>query len=578
MSAATVVPPEYGAGVSSFVENKLCSADTFANIRIEESDNTPPVEIITVVASLANVTEPRFAFNAWPINDPATTEVCNVTITYTHPGWDDTINNFVQLPVSRDWNDKVLGIGGGGWRAGNIADLAYATAKGFVGVTTDAGHSLDSQPVADWALTDDGTSVNWHLLQDFAGIALHDAGKLGKKAAAAFYGSGVQKSYFTGCSTGGRQGHMLAQKFPDVYDGILATAPAINWDRFLPGMYWPFIVMKEIGYFPPPCELDAITKAAVSFCDGIDGVTDTITVDHDKCSFDPESIVGQEVVCPDLGDRTITISREAAKIASAIWDGPRKPTTTHDESSAGSNNKKLWHGLSKTASLLFVAGTECQANSTCSPAGFHITIDWLRTFLSADKSLDPATLTWAEYTDLFEVSTSQFESVIGTSDANLERFAQRGGKLLTWHGLVDQLIPPLGTRDYYERVVASAQDQSAAGGGSAAHATTADYFRYFEAPGVEHCAGGEGWFPGGALDALIDWVEHDRAPETLYAENSFASASPPGSRAVNLCLYPKKLRYLGGNADQAEAWGCGDSEPATQDGDSDRPIPSRDEL
>lgn len=321
------------------------------------------------------------------------------------------------------------------------------------------------------------------------------------------------------------------------------------------------------GYYPPPCELQVITDAALSACDSINGVQDGIVVDDAACTFNPQSIVGQEITCPDLGNgKTITISTAAATIASLIWDGPRafNPHSAKNNITARTG-VKIWHGYTKTATLLRVAGTTCDtATGKCTPGnGFRIPAEWLRTFVSTDKkkTLDPAALSWAEYTELVRESTRTYKDVMGTSDLDLSAFARNGGRMLAWHGLTDELITPHGTKDYYDCVARrESSSPNAIEPDTSAYDWVASHYRYFEAPGVEHCMGGEGWFPGGALDALVDWVEQGHAPETLYAENSWAAdKTRRGSRKVQLCRFPKTLKYLGGDADLAESWGCEDT-------------------
>lgn len=195
MSALSSISAAAPAGTGVY---SLCQPDTFANLKIDPSSDDPAIKIVSISASLVNATEPTAAFTAWPVTDPATVEVCNLTITYTHPTWHDTVNTFIHLPASkRAWNGKLLGIGGSGWRAGNPGDLPYAAARGFVGTTTDAGHSLENRPVEEWALNEDGESVNWGLLRNFAGVTVAEAGELGRAAATAFYGEEPRYAYFT---------------------------------------------------------------------------------------------------------------------------------------------------------------------------------------------------------------------------------------------------------------------------------------------------------------------------------------------------------------------------------------------
>lgn len=200
MSSLSSISAAVPAGTSILPNTpyKLCQPDTFADLQIHPSNDDPAVKIVSISAALVNATEPTSAFTAWPVANPATVEVCNLTVTCTHPTWHDTVNAFIHLPAAPGaWNGKLLGIGGSGWRAGNPSNLPYAAAKGFVGTTTDAGHPLLDQSAAEWALDKDGTSINWGLLRDFAGVAIAEAKKLGKAAATAFYGEEPRYAYFT---------------------------------------------------------------------------------------------------------------------------------------------------------------------------------------------------------------------------------------------------------------------------------------------------------------------------------------------------------------------------------------------
>lgn len=149
-------------------------------------------------------------------------------------------------------------------------------ALGYAAANTDAGHSFWDLFTAvtqakSWALTSPG-NVDWTLLQNFASISLDDATNLAKKVTESFYGNAPKYSYWNGCSTGGRQGLIHAQRYPKNYDGILAAAPATNWVDFVIAELWGQVVMKKEKYFPPTCELEAIRQAAIEACDEIDGV------------------------------------------------------------------------------------------------------------------------------------------------------------------------------------------------------------------------------------------------------------------------------------------------------------------
>jgi hypothetical protein len=174
-------------------------------------------------------------------------DACEVLVTYTHPGYNDTINTVIWLPSAEQWTGRFLGEGGGGWATGaeDSAPLIQAASEGFAVVSTDGGHGPLSQP-AEWALSSPG-NLNWPLVQDFASTSLDDAATLGKAVVKAYYGKAPSYSYWNGCSQGGRQGHMMAQRYPEQYDGILATAAATNWGQIMMEFFWPQAVMNDIG-------------------------------------------------------------------------------------------------------------------------------------------------------------------------------------------------------------------------------------------------------------------------------------------------------------------------------------------
>lgn len=242
---------------------------------------------------------------------------CNVTLSYTHPGENDTVNIQVWLPTDT-WNGRLQAVGGGGWQAGlylpSLMGMAAAIGEGYSAISTDAGLGSAVTPTS-WGLLSPG-NVNLYLLQDLASVSLNDAAVIGKSISNSFYGQPPKYSYFTGCSQGGRQSLTLAQRYPDAFDGIAASSPAINWNEFFMEDLWPLFVMDTLGEYPPSCEVDAITSAAVQACDGNDGVIDGIISDPNTCNFDPMSMVGTTINCTNFGvDRQVSLA--AATIVQA---------------------------------------------------------------------------------------------------------------------------------------------------------------------------------------------------------------------------------------------------------------------
>ena len=188
--------------------------------------------------------------------------------------------------------------------------MISSTYEGYATIGTDAGLGSANHP-REWALLSPG-NVNLYSLQNLASRSLDDAAKIGKAITASFYGKKAKYSYFTGCSQGGRQGLMLAQRFPDAYDGIAVSAPAIHWDELTVGMFWPAFLRNRLGKFPSSCEFNAITRAAIKACDDLDGNVDGIIGLPAKCRFDAQSVVGANFTCAELGVcKTISAAAEA---------------------------------------------------------------------------------------------------------------------------------------------------------------------------------------------------------------------------------------------------------------------------
>ncbi|KAF2629038.1 tannase and feruloyl esterase [Macroventuria anomochaeta] len=448
---------------------------------------------------------------------------CNVTLTYTHPGQNDLVKVWLGLPST--WNGRFEGVGGGGWVTGFPSEMVPAISQGYAAVSTDGGHDALSQATDSWALLSPG-NVNLYALQNFASVALNDMTVLGKQLTEAYYGKAITKSYWSGCSTGGRQGLMMAQRYPDAYDGILAQAPGVSWAEFIPTMFWPQWIMHEIGYFPPQCELDTITAAATSACDELDGLKDDVIGLTGLCTFDPSTVVGQPYACSNV---TGTISKEAAEIAKLTWTGATNAV-----------GKLQWPGIAPGSPFSGIAGTTCDSSGgNCTGLPFAITTEWHRLFIQKNPGFDPYNYTQTGWDAAFHASIQEYTSIIGTSDPDLSEFKSSGGKMITWHGMADQLIPFNGTVSYYEHVLSL-------------DANATDFYRFYSAPGVEHCRGGAGAAPTDPLAALVSWVEDDEVPQTLAA-----------SRTVNgtiwkqeLCLYPLSSIYKGGDPAVASSYQC----------------------
>jgi Tannase and feruloyl esterase len=506
--AANAVPRDSGPA----------AATTCAAVPVSAPSGTE-VEKVTAVANAGgDVAFPP----APPLPDyPPIADVpawCDITVTVTHPGANDHVNIKVSLPLDpKNWNGRFQATGGSAYLAGEfLHPLVVAVKGGYVGAATDAGVGANPLDVSGWALTPAG-NVNTPLLTNFASRSLHDMAVVGKDVTKKFYHRAANYSYWNGCSTGGRQGYEEAQDYPTDFDGILAKAPAVNWDRFAVATLWSQAVFNEEKVQPSPCELEAFNTEATKACDALDGVEDGIIDNPQECHWDARRLVGKKIVCDGT---EITISNAVADAVNKIWAGPVSTT-----------GKKLWYGANKGASFAYLATPG---------APFFVADAWVKYFVTQNPSFDTTKLTYTSFEQLFRSSQKQFNDIIGTDDPDLSKFARAGGKLLSWHGQADQLVPTQGTVDYRERV------NQTFGGNNRVD----DFYRLFLLPGVVHCGGGTGpqVTDDAALGALVNWVEQGQAPATLPA-----SITTDGKTITrDVCRYPMVARYTG-HGDTASA-------------------------
>lgn len=484
--------------------------------------------------------------NYWNGHDELNVEnlsFCNVSLTYTHDGHTKPINTQVYLPLKESWNGRMVGVGGGGWGAGVKAhgkqEMVGSVSEGYAAVGTNGGGDPYNTRPKDWMLNPDG-SVNKYLLKIWSSDALDDAAQIGKAVTETFYGTPPSFSYWHGCSQGGRQGMELAQRYPDAYDGILSVAPAINIASFLSANYLLPFLMDQAGEYPHKCEFDALREAAIAECDHEDGVSDGIIANPKACLdlFDPLDLIGTPIPCSTDSSslNTINISSTAAKVAKTAWHGPK----FH-------NGLPMASGYSPDADLTNQFGqarTLCDATTRkCHATDPHIlTSDFLTQMVR--KDVDLSQITQIGFEQLYHTARGEFDNIFATNNANLSSFRDAGGKMIAWHGSSDEIIPPGGSRAYFETVLS--HDPQAR-----------EYFRYFDAPGVGHCIGGRGPVPTRAFADLVAWVEHGKAPETLLARG------PPDEKGEvihrPLCVYPLVARYKGsGSEKEPENYYCAD--------------------
>jgi len=450
-------------------------------------------------------------------NLPAFCRVVGVAM----PTSDSVINFEVWMP-NAGWNEK-FNHGGNGGYGGTFSTpygfMAGGLRRGYATAGTDMGHDAAVTPGGTWALGHPEKIADW-------GYRANHVTSLNAKAIIrAFYGASPRFSYFTGCSDGGHEGLMEAQRFPDDYDGIVAGASANFWTHQSAAWVWfeQRQSLEDPGSLIPESKLPMITEAAVAACDAKDGVVDGLIGEPRRCDFDPAILLCQD---PDTPTCLTAAQLQAVK---DIYNGPRNPRT----------GEKIYPGLEP--------GSEYNWPGDRGSLGR----DFYKYFVYEDPSFDFRMLDFDRDVAFGE---ERMASIIDSTNPDLTGFRARGGKLLMYHGWNDPRVNPRNSIDYVQNVVAFE-------GGNLQG--TQEFLRLFMEPGMGHCSGGPGVNTFDTLTALERWVEQGVAPERLvgsHTELGFPdNVMTPGSGDFTrpLCPYPAEARYRGqGSRSDADSFVC----------------------
>jgi feruloyl esterase len=423
-----------------------------------------------------------------------------------------------RLPMS--WNGKMLGLGGGGW-AGNLRLEAAAAGlkQGYATAQTDTGHPSADATDLDWALASPGV-LNAAATDDFAFRAVHQMTLSAKQMVALYYGRLADKAYFQGCSTGGRQGLIEAQRYPEDYDGIIAGAPVYDFR-----VQTSALLRTQFFHADPdsnllPTQAALVNRAVLAACDEADGLKDGVITDPRVCAWDPVVLLCQAGQSPPdcLTAKQVATARKmyagvtTSEGAVAAWPIMR-------------GGELDWVGRS-------IGGPRAPLGSNATTGARAIPY-----LIYGDPSVDIMTLSPEAL--MRAVAASPYRKVYEATDPDLHRFLDRGGKLILWHGLYDPGPSPLGTVKYYQAALRRS-------GGKAASA-----IRLFLVPGVYHCGGGPGPDRFDLLTPLDAWVRQGAAPQRIAAANATSGLTRP------LCAYPQLPIYGGeGDANALASFAC----------------------
>jgi tannase/feruloyl esterase len=437
----------------------------------------------------------------------------------------------VWMPLDK-WNGKFAAVGNGGW-AGSIsyAALADQLRRGYATASTNTGH--ESAPGLEMARF---AYEKPEQLIDFAYRAHHETALRAKAIVQSFHGKRAERSYFIGCSSGGYEGLMAAQRFPSDYDGIVAGAPANNWTRLMAGDFDGVLgVLKEPAGNLPPSALSLLHRGALFACDSADGVTDGVIDDPRRCQFDPTRLM-----CDGRQDQT----------PSDPVDSPRRSSNCFTEAQAEAA-RRIYGGLKdpETRAQLYpglAPGSEPFWPHRDPSNPFPIPVSHYKWLVFGDPKWDWRTFDFADPDDYaaFQKAEATFAPILNATNADLRVFRERGGKLLQYHGWNDGLISAQNSIDYYESV------RKFFGG----DAEVPSFYRLFMAPGMGHCSGGTGPNTFDMQAALETWIERGVAPDRIIATRSINGVA---DRTRPLCPYPQVAVYSGkGDTNEAPNFVC----------------------
>ena len=443
---------------------------------------------------------------------------------------------WMSLPT--DWNRRLYMHGNGGYAGhslendeGNRAKMTAleAVRRGFATAYTNTGHDDKYEPLGTFAYNELQKTL------DYSYRAVHLTAVTAKELITEYYARSPDFSYFDGCSTGGRQGLMEAQRFPNDFNGIAAGAPVNDQTNLHIWMAWMYLALDKTPITPERV-VNILAPNVLKVCDGLDGAKDGLIQNPGQCPFDPKKDLP---VCAQGGDNCFS----PAEIE----------TLQRIYSPVMSKGKEYFPGLQ--------VGVEPVGNLNISQGG-PISSGWLIYVINKDGRpgrMEPFADTFLKYF-AFPVDDPEYDwrnlnfdedlekmdfirSMLDAVKTDMSAFKDHGGKILSYHGWADGGPPAAFSEKYYSDVIATMGEKQ-----------TKDFYRLFMVPGMFHCGNGFGTENFDPMTALINWVEKGDTPGSIHAEQV---RDGKVVRSRPLCPYPQISRYKGtGDMNDAKNFTC----------------------
>ncbi len=434
----------------------------------------------------------------------------------------------VKLPTA--WNERFQMVGNGGW-AGTITTAAVDTAVrlGYASTSTDTGHDAQKEPGAIFAMKTDSNPNALRKIIDHGYLSVHETALLAKKIIRTYYGADAKYSYWVGCSTGGRQGLMEAQRYPEDFDGYVIGAPVLNLTGLQTKAVYNWI---QVG--PGPSEIKAeklvaLEAAVYGKCDALDGLKDGLIENPLACSFDPDKDLTK---CS--GTETASCFTPAQLTAiKHVYDGVRN-----------SKGELLFPGfpVGPEAFMPDRTGKRISGWESNLIGSFNLGDTFMK-YMAFDNPTG-ASYDYKSFNVDNDVARMQKVGlIINATITDLTAVKARGAKIVHYHGWADPGVTSRMSVDYYEAAKKTMGEKE-----------TTDFYRFFPVPGMFHCGGGPGCGDVDWLTAVVNWVEKGVAPEMLIGGHVEGGKT---TRTRPICMYPTVARYKGsGSIDEAANFGC----------------------
>jgi feruloyl esterase len=459
------------------------------------------------------------------------------------------IHYYVQLPLPSRWNGRLLALGDGG-KDGDLDFASHRVAQGYAVTNSNTGHDNGSEPGASFGFNNRQAEI------DFGYRAVHVTTTAAKTVIKAYYGKDPAYPYFEGCSTGGKEALMEAQRFPYDFDGIVGGAP-VNFYTYV-NVSHVFMLQKVFqnnmagnlaydadgdGVPESLAKLKRLHEAVIAKCDAVDGITDGLIQDPTACDFRPErDMPGSS--CPGGVNQDDCFTEQQIKVIRDIYRGPYDSKGTNIYKGYALGSEYGWSGTviphkgnNMHPSRMNTSGDQFNYIFYDNDPGTEPPDRGDLSYLPSKDGAQPEFAWWEfKMDDVTAGKGKNMMAILDATDPDLSRMLlKKNAKLIIYHGWDDPQPHPEPTLDYYKDVVKT----TFKGDVNAAR----ERFQLFMIPGMGHCSGGPGPNEWDKLAPLVRWVEKGEAPNHVVAVHRDKDGKVDNERKI--CAYPQKAVYTG---------------------------------